>query len=107
MRFLECPHCGRQAVRIWEIIIFPSPFWLSKTCRYCQEIVSFNYDILIKIIGCMIIGVVVGNVIIRLFSINSIWFEAVLVFGFTCIPIIRGNKLFAHNKKYYDKKFKS
>ena len=99
MKFLECPHCGRQAVRIWEIIFFPSPFWLLKTCRYCKTKIRFNYKTIKKFVAFMIVAIVVGNVVIRLFSINSTWFEAVLLLCFICIPVIGGDKLFLINKK--------
>lgn len=94
MKFLECPYCKKQAVKGWELLVFPSRFWLYKLCRHCNNVIRFDFNTIWLIICSMIIGIVLGNVIIRLFSINSTIFEAICLISFMSMPAFFGRKLF-------------
>lgn len=104
MKFLECPHCGKQAVKIWEIFVFPSPFWLSKRCKHCNIKIRLNFKTIAQILICMVLAIILGNIVIRLLSINSALFEAILLFGFICLPLLLGGKLFlSHDEEQNNK----
>lgn len=94
MKFLRCPHCDRQAVKIWEMFVFPSPFWLNKLCRHCRNKIRFDFRTIRLIVYLFLLGMVLGNVINLVVPIHSIMFDVVFLLLFACIPIFLGRKLF-------------
>lgn len=94
MKFLQCPHCSNQAVKLWEFFVFPSPFWLRKLCRSCNKELSFDFSTIRFITYSLVLGLVIGNVIDRMIPTDSIIFDAVFLATFACIPIFLGKKLF-------------
>ena len=98
MKLLECPYCHKEAARLWEIFVFPSPFWQLKICEHCKKKIRFNSKTIYEIVLFMISGIVLGNILIRVFSIRSVIFEAFFLVLFICFPVFLGRKLFSeHN----------
>jgi len=94
MNLLECPYCKKQAAKLWEILVFPSPFWLSKSCRQCNNKIHFDFNT-IKLIACsLFLGIILGNVIDRAFSINWAMFDVGFMIFFAFLPFFLGKKLF-------------
>ena len=98
MKFLECPHCKNQAFGLWEIFVFPSGFWLGRKCRHCNKQVRINYNTVYSIVVCLIIGIVLANVIEKLFSVKSYMVDISIIILSINIPLFLGRKLFVEEE---------
>lgn len=94
MNFFRCPNCKEQATRIWGIFFFPSSFHISKLCRICKEPIRFNPLTIRALIVWLIAGIVICNIVFRLFPIDSTFFETIFLLFFVSIPVFTGKKLF-------------
>ena len=94
MKLLECPHCKKQAFKLWEIFIFPSGFWLGRKCRHCNKQVRINYNTVYSFVICLIIGIILANVVDKLFSIKSDIVSIAILILFINIPLFLGKRLF-------------
>ena len=94
LKFFQCPNCKEQVTRIWGIFFFPSSFHISKLCRICKEPIQFNPLTIKALIFWLISGIVICNIVFRLFPINSTFFETIFLLFFVFIPVFTGKKLF-------------
>jgi prepilin signal peptidase PulO-like enzyme (type II secretory pathway) len=94
MRLFECFECKRQAVPIWELFIYPSRFWLTRKCRHCESPLKFDFNTVFLIAAFMILGIVILNVIEKLFSMDMGLFGIIIFLLFTLIPVFKGRRLF-------------
>ena len=81
-------------MKLWEVFVFPSRFWLSKLCMHCNNKFRFNFKSIFLILVFLIVGIVLGNIIVMVFSIDSTVFEAIFLIFFVSIPLLLGKKLF-------------
>ena len=98
MKGLECPYCEKQVLRLWELFIFVSPFWLTRTCRNCSNKVKFDFNVIIQIFVSIILGVIFGRIINIFISVDSFLFNAFLLISFAYIPFLLGKKLFIRSQ---------
>ena len=103
MRSLECPNCKNQVCEFWEILILPSRFWLKKRCRHCDERIRFNPTTILWLVGFLVIGIGVSNILSKLLSIESELFGVVVFVLFTCYPLAAGKKLFSQAQSESDR----
>ncbi len=106
MRGLDCPCCKKDVLSLWELFIFPSPFWLTRTCQHCNEKVQFDFTVVIQIMLSMIVGVIFGRIIILFIPADYFLFNALLILLFIYIPFLLGKKLFIDKKNCHSKKEK-
>jgi hypothetical protein len=93
MKFLECPYCYKQAVKLWEIFVFPSRFWLDRTCGSGNNKIKVDFNTVVMI-GCsLLLGLLVG-LLIGDWIPDNIIFPGVFLLVFACVPIFFGRKLF-------------
>jgi len=104
MKGLECPYCKKEVLRLWELFIFISPFWLTRTCRNCSNTVKFDFNVVIQIMFSIILGVIFGRIVNIFISVDFILFNAFLLISFAYIPFLLGKKLFINNKNCHHKK---
>jgi len=98
MKGLECPYCEKQVLRLWELFIFISPFWLARACRNCSNKVKFDFNVVIQILFSIISGVIFGRIINSFIAIDFFLFNAFLLISFAYIPLLLGKKLFIIKK---------
>jgi hypothetical protein len=95
MKFIECPHCKEDAVKIWYLFVGFSPFWISRLCRHCNKRISFNWFFIKIWMGSILFGMISGNRIDRIFNIQSDLFGAVYMIFFFIFPAIIKIPLFS------------
>lgn len=95
MKFLECPTCKKTAVKIWQLFVVPSPFWLLKRCQYCQEHLKYNWHTIMQ----LMVYFIVGQAIAFLFKDIAPYFIRCIIFIFvTLVPLIVGKRLFCRDE---------
>jgi len=94
LKGFECPHCNKQVFRLWEFFIFPSPFWINRTCMHCRKKVRFDMNVVMSIFFYMIAAIIIGIAIDKIISFDSILFDIVWYVFFISIPFIMGKKIF-------------
>lgn len=106
MKGLECPCCKKEVLSLWELFVFLSPFWLTKSCRNCNNKVNFDFTVVIQIMFSMILGVVFGRIIIIFIPADFFLFNVLFILFFAYIPFMLGKKLFICNKNSHSQKEK-
>jgi len=96
MNSLECPYCKKQALRVWEIFIFPSPFWIHRRCISCNRKVRFNFNLYFQIVLFIFLAVIIRKLIDFVISFDFFLFDALLYFLFILIPLLSGKKIILH-----------
>ncbi len=71
MKFIECPHCKKDAVKVWYLFTLFSPFWLSGLCRHCDKGIKFNWFFIKFWLGSILFGAVSGFFINKFLNIKS------------------------------------
>jgi len=94
MKGFECPHCNKDVLKFWELFIFFSPFWLTRSCRNCNHKIKFDFNVVAQILIFFILGVIFGRIINIFFSIDFFFFNAVILLSFAYIPFLLGKRLF-------------
>ena len=104
MKFLRCPHCSKQAVRAWELFIYPSPFWMRRLCNYCNNKLRFNLNTIYLLVFFFIIGLIIANLIDYIFSVQTEIYTVLIFVVFALLPVFLGKELFSkpHNESGSD-----
>ena len=76
MKGLECPNCEKQVLRLWELFIFISPFWITRTCRNCSKKVKFDFNVVIQILFSIILGVIFISFVMGLAFVGGVGYLA-------------------------------
>jgi hypothetical protein len=97
MNILKCPSCRQPATKWWELFVFPSRFWISKVCRNCGQKIYFNWNVLNEIVRNLSIYLLIG-IVLRFFSFNSIFIDAIVLIIALYLPFYRGKELFISKK---------
>jgi hypothetical protein len=56
MKLIECPYCKKQAVGLFGLLIYFTPWTFFKDCKYCQNDLRLNYSFLFYAIALPILG---------------------------------------------------
>ena len=96
MKFLECPVCKKPATKAWQI--FVAVFWISRSCINCNTKLKSDFKTFSWIAFFVIAGVVVANLLEKVFSIENELYPIVILIVFILIPIFMGRRLFEEKK---------
>ncbi len=80
---------------MWEIFIFPSPFWLKRLCNYCNNTLRFNHNTIFSLIAFFIIGIFIANIIDYVFSIQTEIYTIIIFVFVALLPVLLGKELFS------------
>lgn len=103
MKSMECPNCKKQVLKLWELFIFPSPFWLTKKCQNCQKKVQFNTGVVYQVVLFFFVAMILRWLVDKIIPFESIFFDAFIYISFISIPFFQGKKLFILKKTESEK----
>jgi hypothetical protein len=99
MKIMECPNCKEQVLMLWELFVFPSSFWLTKSCRNCQKKMQFNFGVVYLVIILFFVAMILRLLVDKIVSFESILFDAFIYLSCISIPFFQGKKLFILKKE--------
>jgi hypothetical protein len=92
--FTTCPNCKQEASKLWEVFVFPSRFYINKTCRSCEIPIRLNPKLLRSLLVFLIAGIVIVNILSQIVNIKIPGFDTLLIIGFLFIPLLTIKQLF-------------
>jgi len=100
MKSFTCPHCGKKAVPLWQLFVFPSPFWLNRKCSHCHTKLRFNFTTLGWIAASIVLWVIIVEVALNPFyqwiGIEGLFLvDIIAAFLIIFWPIWVGMKIFS------------
>jgi len=96
MKLLECPVCQKPATKAWQIFI--AVFWISRSCINCNTKLRLDFKTFSWIACYIIAGVIVANMLRKLFSIENDLLPIGILIVFILIPIFMGKRLYEEKK---------
>lgn len=103
MKFIKCPYCKNDATKIWQLFVFPSRIWINRVCRNCKKNIRFNWQFIMFWMGSIIFGVISGNLIGKVITIESRLFVFSYITFFFILPAMTGMPLFLESRKEKEK----
>jgi hypothetical protein len=89
MKGLNCPYCNKDVIKFWKVFLLPPLFLLNQTCMHCYNPVKFNWRAFWDAIVAIAVAALLGMLIDKIYSFDSILFDVAL-YGFAaCVPSIR------------------
>ena len=94
MKGLNCPYCNKDVIKFWKVFLLPPLFLLNQTCMHCHNPVKFNWRAFWDAIVAIAVAALLGMLIDKIYSFDSILFDVAL-YGFAaCVPFLLGQRLF-------------
>jgi hypothetical protein len=97
---LECPYCNNKPIRIWRFFVLPPLFLMNITCMSCNNQVRINWHALLNVVLAVAVASVVGILIDKIYSFESILFDVVFYVFAAYVPFLLGQKLFLKYERH-------
>lgn len=98
MKGLECPYCNKQMLSVWRLFVLPPVFFAHQPCMHCHRRAKINWQALLNVMLAIAVAAVVGMLIDKVFSFESMPFDIVMYVFATYLPFLLGQELFVKDE---------